>query len=282
MNRHALLIACVCVLLIQPPAAHAQDKGKKPAYADPPMPAFRINPDGFGEASKADIRALLVSTGRELWRWFPDYEVEPFVVMRGRQGPIVLHRRNDRGEIVMRLDTHGLSWSQYAYQFAHEFCHILCAFDEDDDSNEWFEETICEVASLYAMRAMAKAWEHDAPYRNWVDYRHALKQYADDVIKSREELRPEEVAGFFRKHRAELEKDATLRDLNGAMAVVLLALFEEDPTRWESVRWLNPAPNNGGQGFGQYLQAWYDAVPERHHAFINEVARLYRVELKAE
>ena len=277
-----LLIALLLVHAVFAPSVLAEE-GQKQAYADPPMPAFRINADGFGEASKADIRALLVSTGRELWRWFPEYEVEPFVVTRGRKGPIVLYNRNDRGEIVMRLDTQGLSWSQYAYQFAHEFCHILCGFDEDDCPNEWFEETLCETASLYAMRAMAKSWEHDAPYRNWVEYRHALKQYADDVIDSREQLKPEEVAAFFKKHQAKLEESSTLRDLNGAMSVVLLAMFEEDPKRWEAVRWLNPSPNKDGQTFTQYLQAWHDAAPKRHQSFIREVAELYGIKpLKAD
>ena len=131
-------------------------------YADPPMPPYRILARGF-EADEADIRRLLDSTGRELWRYFPDYRIEPFVVRRGHESPIVWYQRNARREIVMLLNTEETYWSQYAYQFAHEFCHILCGYDEDYKGNQWFEEAICETASLFALRAMARAWEHDPP-----------------------------------------------------------------------------------------------------------------------
>ena len=114
----------------------------KSGYADPPMPAYRVEAKGFN-ASARDIKAVCDSAGRELWRFFPDYQIEPFVVTRRHGSPIVLFQRSSRGEIVMRLDTGSTYWSQYAYQFAHEFCHVLCGFDDDFQGNKWFEETLC-------------------------------------------------------------------------------------------------------------------------------------------
>ena len=72
-----------------------------------------------------------------------------------------------------------------------------------------------------------------------------------------------------------MEKDANLRDLNGAMSLVLLRLFEEDPQRWESVRWLNHQPSPEGETFPEYLQKWLNAVPDRHKPFVLQIARLY-------
>ena len=95
------------------------------------MPPFRVETDGFRD-SEPDIRAVLDSAGRQSWRFFPGYKIEPFVVTRGHEGPITLFRRNDRGEIVVRLDTGGQHWSQYAYQFAHEFCHVLCGLRREE------------------------------------------------------------------------------------------------------------------------------------------------------
>ncbi|MCP6756902.1 hypothetical protein NL533_35270, partial [Klebsiella pneumoniae] len=80
-------------------------------------------------------------------------------------------QRNDAREIVLKLDTSNTFWSQYAYQFAHEFCHVLCGYREDDPGTQWFEETLCETASLFVLRAMAREWKTAPPYPHWKDYR---------------------------------------------------------------------------------------------------------------
>ena len=38
------------------------------------------------------------------------------------------------------------------------------------ESNLWFEETICEVASLFALEKLALEWNQSAPYANWKPY----------------------------------------------------------------------------------------------------------------
>ena len=178
MRRWAIMVCCTLaqfsVSHLCCPAAEENRGG------DVPPPVFRVETDGF-DASEADIRAVLDSTARELWQRFPDYTIEPLVVARGRSGPITLFRRNDRGEIVIRLDTEKTYWSQYAYQFAHEFCHVLCGLKAGDQRNKWFEETLCETASLYAMRAMSRTWKTSPPYANWKDI---LKQQSSRCAKS--------------------------------------------------------------------------------------------------
>jgi len=253
----------------------------KTAYANPAMPAYRIEPEGFN-ASARDIRAVCDSAGRELWRFFPGYEIEPLVVSHRHGGPIVLFKRNSRGEIVLRLDTQKTYWSQYAYQFAHEFCHVLCGFDEDYAGNKWFEETLCETASIFVMRAMARAWADDPPYPHWKDYRHALRKYADNVIAKRDdvyEIYKNGLGEFYLAHREELRSDSGRRDLNGAMSLVFLRLFEQRPERWEAVRWLNNSPSLDGETFQEYLQNWHDAVPAKHKPFVALVADLYGVDV---
>ena len=255
--------------------------GSKARAAEPPtkMPAYRVDAGDF-EASEADIRAVCDSAGMTLWRQFPEYTLEPFVVTRGRSGPIVLYQRNDRKEIVLKLDTGNTYWSQYAYQFAHEFCHILCGYREGDASNKWFEETLCETASLYTMREMARVWKEKPPYKHWADYRDALRNYADDVLRNRKEIAELQRLGlpaFYRKHEAELRKTATDRELNGTMATVLLRLFEEEPGRWEAVRWLNAEAAPKDEPFAAYLARWRAAVPERHRDFVDEVRKSFGV-----
>ena len=253
------------------PAQEAAEKEKNS------LPRYRVDASDFG-ASEADIRAVCDSAARQLWRHFPDYDLEPFVVTRGKSGPIVLYQRNDGREIVVRLDTSNTFWSQYAYQFGHEFCHILCRYRPSDGKNLWFEETLCETASLYVMRGMARDWKKEPPYRNWSDYRDSLREYADNVIRQRREV--QEIyrlglAGFQQKHAEELRKNATNRELNGAMAIVLLALFEEKPERWEAIRWLNHSAAPPDESFADYLARWHTNAPEKHQPFVAEVARLF-------
>jgi len=249
--------------------------------AEPKLPAYRVDPRDF-ESSEADIRAVCDSAGRQLWRYFPEYAVESFVVTRGRQGPITLYQRNDAREIVLKLDTSQTLWSQYAYQFAHEFCHVLCGFRDDDPGTQWFEETLCETASLFVLRGMAREWKTSPPYANWKDYRDSLREYADDVIVKRKHLAEIHTQGlpkFRQTHAEELRKNPNQRELNGAMAVVLLHFFEEQPTRWEAVRWINAEASPAGESFEQFLARWHQAAPQKHRVTVSEVARLFGVQV---
>jgi len=245
-----------------------------------PPPAYRVETEGFA-AREADIRAVLDSASRELWRFFPDYKIEPIAVTRGHSGPITLYRRNERGEIVMRLDTEKTYWAQYAYQFAHEFCHILCGYRDGYQGHRWFEETLCEAASLYVIRSMSRTWKTSPPYAHWSDFRDSLRDYVDDIVKKREkiyEIYAGGLAEFYRVHQPELEADPVSRELNGAMAVVLLHLFEAEPERWEAIRWLNSTPPQKGDSFATYLQHWHDAVPPKHRPFVQRIAGLFGVD----
>lgn len=277
MNRCHLLylpIALVCSVLF----AAADD-----TVAKKTLPLYRVDASDFG-ASEADIRAVCDSAAKQLWQHFPKYDLEPFVVTRGNGGPIVLYQRNDAKEIVVRLDTSNTFWSQYAYQFGHEFCHILCRYRPSDGKNLWFEETLCETASLYVLRGMARDWKQEPPYRNWSDYRDSLREYADDVIRKRTNVQKIYASGmpaFYEKHAADLRKEPTNRELNGAMAIVLLALFEEEPERWEAIRWLNHTPAAKDETFAAYLSRWQAAAPEKHQQFIAKIAELYGQKLAA-
>jgi hypothetical protein len=278
MRWWAMLVCCGWLLLAEQAGCGAAEE---PRGAGAALPVYRVETDGF-QASEADIRAVLDAVAGELWPFFPDYRIEPIVVTRGRNGPITLYQRNDRGEIVIRLDTEQTYWSQYSYQFAHEFCHVLCGFRDADRRNKWFEETLCETASLFVMRAMARTWKESAPYAHWRDYRDALRNYADDVIRKRDRIHEIHARGlpeFYRTHQAELESNPTSRELNGAMSIVLLHLFEEQPERWEAVRWLNATPPREDDTFTEYLQNWLDAVPEKHKPFVQKLASLYSVPL---
>lgn len=260
----AATLAAVAVAESPPPDAGA-------------MPPYRVDASGFAD-SEQDIRAVCDSAGRELWRHFPDHRLEPFVVVRGRGGPITLFDRNPHREIVVQLDTGDRLWCQYAYQFAHEFCHLLCGFRPGDPSNQWFEETLCELASLYAIRGMARSWRANPPYPHWRDYRDSLRDYADQTMSRRphvEEIVRIGLPAFYAKHEAALRTMPVDRDLTGSIAVVLLECFERRPDRWGAVRWLNDRKTEAVRPFDSYLADWHETVPEAHRPFVAEIATLF-------
>ncbi len=243
--------------------------------------SIRVDAAGFG-ASPADIGKVCQSAADELTAGWKVQASVKVLVVRGKHGPITAFKKNDRGEWVVRLDTGGNHWSQYAYQFAHELCHVLCKCENDYKANQWFEETLCEMASLYCMRRMSETWRTSPPYPNWRSYAPSLAKYVRDATRKHTmypELIKSGLPAFYRKHRARLEAESCDRAINGAMAVVLLGFFECDPGQWEAIQWLNSTPSPQGESFRDYLKKWRDAVPEAHRAFIEGIAGLYGVKL---
>jgi hypothetical protein len=238
---------------------------------------WRLVPEGWGVASEPDIRAVLGSAMAELWRFFPERKLEPFVVRRGHENPIVHYARSGLGEIVMQLNTQDRFWCQYAYQLAHEFCHILCGFEDDYKGNQWFEESLCECASLYVLRHMAVAWARHPPFPGWREYAPNFRTYADDVMKKFEDVPDAGIAGYVKRHRAELTKNASDRARNGPVAVALLRQLEAAPQYWEAVSWLNSAPSPEGETTEEYFLKWLRASPERVRPFVEQTGRLVGV-----
>lgn len=251
-----------------------------PAHAaDAALPAWRLAAEGWGGTSAADIKAVLGSAMQQLWRYFPGRKLENILVMRGHEGPIVHFKRNDLKEIVVQLDTGGLFWCQYAYQMAHEFCHILCGFDDDWKGNLWFEECLCETASLFVLRRMASVWAVEPPFEAWRSYAPRFKEYAGDVMDRRTVVGESRLADYYLRNQAKLAANPVDRELNGAISLLLLKVLEARPEAWESVTWLNSTPAKPGETFDAYLAKWKRAAPERWHAFITGLAKRFGVAL---
>jgi hypothetical protein len=180
-------------------------------------------------------------------------------------------------EIVVLLDTQDLYWCQYTYQIAHEFCHILANFDDDWKGNLWFEESMCEAASLFVLRRLAQTWAKSPPYDSWRGYAPRFGEYAEDVMGRRVSIPDSRLATFYQRHKGELVKNPVDRDLNGTFSLTLLRILEASPQSWEAVSWLNSSPSPQGENFATYLGKWRQAVPDRCRSFVNEVIKRFGV-----
>ena len=240
-----------------------------------------IHPAAEGwEAAAPDVEKVLRSSADALWVYFPERQLRPILV-DPKGGPIVLFGRGPNGEYRVRLNTGKTYWAQYAFQFAHEFCHILCDYKADDESNKWFEESVCETASLFALRRMSQTWRAAPPYPNWKDFAPHLASYAAE--RMREVRLPADLtlAAWYHQNEAELRKNPCLRDKNRVVAGELLPLFEKAPEHWESVAWLNAVTPGKPRSLEQYLADWHERCPPRHKAFVRQIAERFGIRLEA-
>ncbi|MEM7393636.1 MAG: hypothetical protein AAF492_14920, partial [Verrucomicrobiota bacterium] len=244
------------------------------------MPAMKVKPNQWKQVSRADIKAVCLSVARELAPLFPERKFDPIEISRSSNGPIVLYKRGPNNTHRVRLDVDGTYWDQFAYQFAHEFCHILCRYDDDDNQHGWFEESLCETASLFVLRRLTVSWKEKPPYPNWKSYAPAHHNYAEKrIVKARKMTGEGSLKDWYEQHRPTFNTKKYSRTFEHGSALYLLPLFEEKPERWRAVQYINPKPQGKKQTFTEYLDEWREAAPDRYAPFIEKVAGMYGIQL---
>ncbi len=274
------------MLLAAAPGALCAQTPAPPAAAGRRLD-FRIGED-FG-ASEADIRAVLTSASDAIWQHCPGtrWEVPGFFIYHRDESPITNFDHRSDGRIAIGLTSRGNLWSQFAYQFAHEFCHALAGHSNDwrklwirgRKANHWLEESLCETASLFAMRAMGVTWKTDPPYPNWKSYANSLTRYAADRIEQAASNLPlgTTFQKWFRENEPAMREKSTLRDKNDVVALQLLPLFEKQPAGWESVTFMNLARRDPGKSLATHFADWIAVTPATHHAFVRDLSAVFGI-----
>ena len=258
------------------------------SFAEPPnraqqsTPALtvRVDKDNWKGDSPADVEAVLRSTARELLPQFPGITLEPMRVS-GIGGPITLFAREPDGSIRIKLDTGGRLWAQCAFQFAHELTHILCRYRPDKHPNKWFEESLCETGSLFALRKMGESWKTSPPYPNWKSYAPNLVEYAQKRITEHALPAGKSFVEWYTENKPALLKSAVDRPRNTTVATVLLPLFEKTPEHWAAVYYLNEGKRAADETFADCLQRWHDQTPKEHRAFVRALAAQFGISVIA-
>lgn len=137
---------------------------------------------------------------------------------------------------LIGLMARGRSWSQYAYQFAHELCHLTIP-NEVAQPFRWLEESICELASIFFMLEMANLWTYNPPYPNWMDYAPALSKYVNDILENKPIQIPNTLSfsRFISDNLEFLSSHCYERNINCLCAKYLLPVFVETPSLWQDV-----------------------------------------------
>jgi hypothetical protein len=228
------------------------------------------------DADVGNIHSLLQDVAGQLTRHFLPAPTGRVRVRRRRSGesPFTPFRSSPKDDYVIELTAHGQFWCSYVYEFAHELCHVLSDYERlRSTPNEWFQETLCDLASIFALRQMAVVWREAAPYPNWCDFAPAMSEYADDHIACNFLVLPADItfADWFQVSECRLRVNSHQMHLNGVVLVRLLPIFQSTPQHWPAVRYM---PNTD-EKLEVFLAQWKDACPGRHKPFVSTIAQLF-------
>jgi hypothetical protein len=196
--------------------------------------------------------------------------------------PRVLCDRDVQGRYQILLNVLDRKWDQYAYQFSHEYCHILTEYEKTYGKEkyffEWFEEAICELASIYTLKSMAKIWAVSPPYPQWKDYAVCLYNYQNGQIKQHGIVpnfkewfsnRFDILKNDFKPGAVECARKRSL-----IVARNMLHLID-NPTFWKCIARYNDRKELCPADLHSLLDSWGAALPSEAKEVIETIRRLF-------
>jgi hypothetical protein len=279
-----LRAACVFSIAVTSTIRAAEDRA---SLATKP-PDIRVQAEGFGRVSSADITAVLQSAAYEIWRHCQPIRLDGIDVYHRTNHPQIDFQRTPSGRIAIGLATQDTYWAQYSFQFAHEFCHALANFGDNPrqlvryprSANLWLEESLCETASLFTLRAMSRTWHTTPPYPAWQSYAPWFNLYVEQRLALPKHHLP---AGmpfvvWFHQNQSALRQNSEIRDRNTLIAIQLLPLFEREPRGWEALVFLNRGSRKANESLAEHLAEWRSQCPASLHPFVTRLAAVFAVQ----
>lgn len=210
----AVLLCCVAAA---PPVAHQP-------------PSFDASYPGQAKADLAVLAADVLACCRDLWPGDPPAGERPIRLFHRAAGPLTDSTSDPRAYRIY-LTVSERYYSQFAYQLAHEFAHVML----DPRRTNGLVETLAVAFSLEALDAMTRRWKTKAPFPNWNDYGPEFAKYRrltekthldkfPPAVQAMVERKAYEDLGLYLRHRrSSLETDAGHRDLQHLASIALLA-----------------------------------------------------------
>ena len=229
-----------------------------------------IDGQGWGEADLEDIRAVLESVDHVFRPCFgSSMNTNDLRVIHSDDIPITYSNYN-----VILLSVEETRWNQYAYQFAHEYCHFQIGGNVPQQLR-WFEESLCELASYFFLPRIGDLWKTNPPYPNWKDYAENFLKYS---MCDQQKSTPFDLA-FLNNPSVllYLGQNEYDRPKNAYVAIKLLPVFEANPCLWSVVHHIKSVPKN--LTFSESLRCWRDLSPEEFRKDIGMIAQIFSIVL---
>mgnify|MGYP000906817881 CR=1 FL=1 len=240
--------------------------------------SIQVQGGGWGRGRKDAIETVLYSVADEMLSRLPGRLKAPIVVTHTDGPPVAEYGRGSQGEYRIRLHAQGENWHLYAYEFAHELCHVLSNHDAHvaAHDNQWFEETLCETASLFTLKNVAQRWEQAPPGPQWQAEAVRLRAFFDLLIAEGHRRLPPEapLTTWLHDNEEALRRNPYLRQKNEVLANLLLPLFERNPENWQALSYMNLDPGDARSSLRSYLGQWYGNTPLAHRDLVAGVLAL--------
>jgi hypothetical protein len=243
--------------------------------------AIHANQGDWGGAQLSDIEAVARSVADNFAAIDDDETIaitlEPTT---GEDDPPRTLSGTGPGRSLVRLNVRGNRWARLAYQFGHEYCHVLADpatyWTDTERRFAWIEEALCETGSLFTLRSMAGEWAVNPPYANWRDYSSSLAEYAAAHVSDPRRSLPlgVEFADWLSDRGPLLEADPNRRDDNTIIAKQFLRIFEADRAAWRALRCLHTARQSAGASLAGFMTDWVSGCPAESRQSVESIAAL--------
>ncbi len=245
-------------------------------------PRFLLDQQGWGEAQPSDITSLLDNV---IGHFFANLDSRRF-----NQNPLIVANSSARippttyPEFVKLPDfsciflaTRDLRWAQYSYQFAHELCHYIIdkPFQPTADRFSWFDETLCELASLFVLHSMANSWKRNPPFVNGESYSEHLRHYLNVILTEQQSTLAIPFNEWLEANINTLYKDRYNRPLNRIVAIRLLPVFKSHPELWQTLQYLKLVEVTRDMDMKSFLKGWEAKLPQELASVYNHLNSVF-------
>ncbi len=175
---------------------------------------------------------------------------------------------------LIRLHTHDNFWCQWVYQFSHEYCHHLIngKLEGELSGLKWFEETICELASMYHLFVLNRQWNSSSIQEQCL-YAPAFRRYLNNLLSQNTHLLSLTYnPGWLASWNVLLIEPKHHRNHYNAIATKIFPLFVENPSLWKIILYF------GDTGKWKSLQHLFDTLYEKaEDDYYDSVHKLYNL-----
>jgi len=238
---------------------------------------IHVKPGPWGNVKTNEIERVLESTTQVFLPHVSIWKHKNITVSHSMDKPRILYGSEKNKEIKIQLSARDRYWCQYAFQFSHELGHLMCGYKRGDLTNQWFEESVAETASLYALAKLEEIWTVSPPFQSWRPYAIEFTKYRNQRILKSSYPENFQLSSWWKQNRQTLSNHSQLRKQNLWVAIKLYDLFSQNPDLgWRALGWLNHKKMNSSKDFEQYLQDWKNSCPEvEQKQFVEQVSKLF-------
>ena len=195
---------------------------------------------------KMQIRLVNTVTS-EMKNFFDIHTLEPFKIIFEITHSSPETFKQTRQIYIPALDVY---WCQIIYQYAHEFCHLL--IPEPIPLNfKWFEESICDLASLFFLQVLSEKWITFFP--EYTNFQNHIAKYITDLSTGTPfplELLSDTNTDIY----LYLSNEPYNRAMNRFFALQIFPVFKSHHSLWKAVPQLCDGADSSS--FLEYLQSW--------------------------